>query len=342
MPLVKKAEAEVPAAPPPPPHSILPETIVVHPLVLLSVVDHYNRVALQVTSKRVVGILLGETYKGRVDVSNSFAVPFEEDPKDDSIWFLDHDYAESMFRMFAKVNAKEKIVGFYSTGPKLRSNDLAIDADFRTRYCAHSASPPILCIIDVRPDSEGIPTQAYYSVEQIADEDKATKRTFRHVQSEVGAYEAEEVGVEHLLRDINDPTVSTLASRVRQKMTGLRGLKGNLLEMHDYLANVAEGRLPVNHRIVDNLQEIVNLLPNLNVDELVRAFLVKSNDMNLVIYVSSLVRAIVALHNLLTNKIQLKEGATPAAAAAQAKNGEKKDGEKKDGEQKKEDKKSSS
>jgi 26S proteasome regulatory subunit N8 len=332
MPLKKKDESDAPLPPPPAPHSIIPETVVVHPLVLLSVVDHYNRVALQVTSKRVVGILLGETYKGRVDVSNSFAVPFEEDPKDDSIWFLDHDYAETMFRMFAKVNAKEKIVGFYSTGPKLRSNDLAIDADFRSRYCAHSASPPILCIIDVRPDFEGIPTQAYYSVEQVADEDKANARTFRHIQSEVGAYEAEEVGVEHLLRDINDPTISTLASRVRHKMTGLRGLKGNLLEMHDYLANVAEGRLPINHRIVDNLQEIVNLLPNLNVDELVRAFLIKSNDMELVIYVSSLVRAIVALHNLLVNKIQLKEGANGTTQPVAAKKDEKKeDGKKEDG-----------
>jgi len=38
------------------------------------------------------------------------------------------------------------------------------------------------------------------------------------VSSEVGAYEAEEVGVEHLLRDINDPTVSSLASRVKHKV----------------------------------------------------------------------------------------------------------------------------
>jgi len=49
-------------------------------------------------------------------------------------------------------------------------------------------------------------------------ENETTKRTFRHVSSEVGAYEAEEVGVEHLLRDINDPTVSSLASRVKHKV----------------------------------------------------------------------------------------------------------------------------
>jgi hypothetical protein len=31
-------------------------------------------------------------------------VPFEEDDKDPSIWFLDHSYLEVMFRMFKKVN----------------------------------------------------------------------------------------------------------------------------------------------------------------------------------------------------------------------------------------------
>jgi 26S proteasome regulatory subunit N8 len=50
----------------------LPDNVVVHPLVLLSVVDHYNRVAKD-TKKRVVGVILGETYKGRVDATNSFA-----------------------------------------------------------------------------------------------------------------------------------------------------------------------------------------------------------------------------------------------------------------------------
>lgn len=50
----------------------VPDKIVLHPLVLLSVVDHYNRVAKD-TKKRIVGVLLGETYKGQVDVTNSFA-----------------------------------------------------------------------------------------------------------------------------------------------------------------------------------------------------------------------------------------------------------------------------
>jgi len=54
--------------------------VTVHPLVLLSAADHYHRVA-RGTRKRVVGILLGSVHRGRVDATNSFAVPFEEDSK---------------------------------------------------------------------------------------------------------------------------------------------------------------------------------------------------------------------------------------------------------------------
>lgn len=57
------------------------------------------------------------------------------------------------------------------------------------------------------------------------------------------------------------------------------------------------------YQIVYNMQNIFNLLPNLNVDELVRSMLVKTNDMHLVIYVSALIRSVVALHDLVNNKV---------------------------------------
>jgi len=33
-----------------------------------------------------------------------FAVPFDEDEREASVWFLDHDYLENMYGMFKKVN----------------------------------------------------------------------------------------------------------------------------------------------------------------------------------------------------------------------------------------------
>lgn len=279
----------------------LPDEVITHPLVLLSIVDHYNRVARD-TKKRVVGVLLGSSSKGQCDITNSFAVPFEEDSRNPDIWYLDHNFMETMNAMFRKINAKERIVGYYSTGPKIRNADLALDELFR-RYCAH----PVMVICDVRPTVEGLPTTAYGSVEQVGEDGKAIKRVFQHIQSSIGAYEAEEVGVEHLLRDINDPSVSILAGQVKHKLLALSGLKERLEDMKIYLTNVLAKKLPVNHQIIYNMQTIFNLLPNLNVEKLVKSMLIKTNDMHMVIYLSSLIRCTMALHELVNNKIKYKD-----------------------------------
>lgn len=275
--------------------------VVLHPLVLLSVVDHYNRAAKD-TKKRVVGVLLGSSSRGTIDCTNSFGVPFEEDLRNPNVYFLDHNYLETMFRMYKKVNARERIVGFYSTGPKIKENDIKIDAVMR-RFCPN----PAFVIIDVRPHVENIPTTAYLSVEEVESDGKEIQRSFKHIPSSVGAYQAEEVGVEHLLRDVNDPSVSTLANQIKHKTQALAGLKEQLMEMKAYLENVTSGRLPVNNQIIYNMQTVFNLLPNLNIDELIRSLIVKTNDMHLVIYLSSLIRCIIALHDLVKNKIKFKD-----------------------------------
>jgi 26S proteasome regulatory subunit N8 len=85
--------------------------VVIHPLVLLSAADHYYRVAKD-TKKRVVGVLLGTKDRNVIDITNSFAVPFEEDLKNPSVWFLDHNFLETMFWMFKKVNSKLLVLSF--------------------------------------------------------------------------------------------------------------------------------------------------------------------------------------------------------------------------------------
>jgi len=294
------------------------EMVVVHPLVLLSVVDHYTRVAKD-TNKRVVGVLLGEVYKGKADVTNSYAVPFEEDPKDPSIWYVDRQYHEDMYAMFKKVNAREKVLGWYSTGPKIRPADIEINEMFRAY-----TTDPILCIVDVNPKGElEIPTQAYVSVESKPSDASVSRRAFQHVLSEVGAYEAEEVGVEHLLRNIRDTTESSMTDQVRAKVSSLKALRNRLQDMASYLSKVQAGQLPVNHSILYNLQDMFNLMPDLAIAQVAAAFTVNTNDNMMSIYVSSLIRSICALHDLINNKIvnkisEIEEGKTEAEKKEEA------------------------
>ncbi|CAO2648382.1 Nn.00g076490.m01.CDS01 [Neocucurbitaria sp. VM-36] len=323
--------------------SLVTRNVSVAPLVLLSAADHYGRQA-KGTRKRVVGVLLGQNDGKNVRVSNSFAVPFEEDEKDPSVWFLDHNYVESMNDMFKKVNAREKLIGWYHTGPKLRASDLEVNELFK-RYTPN----PLLVIIDVQPKEVGVPTDAYFAVEEIKDDGTTTSKTFVHTPSIIEAEEAEEIGVEHLLRDIRDVAVGTLSTRITSQLQSLQGLHLRLRDIGQYLQKVLDEDLPVNHAILGNLQDVFNLLPNLStpkatpvggatngvgsaagqagaVDngELARAMSIKTNDQLMAIYLSSLIRAITAFHDLIENKIQNKQ----QAEDKEAKKEEEKDGEK--------------
>ena len=52
----------------------VPARVVVHPIVLLSVVDHFNRLRKIGNQKRVVGVLLGKwRASGVVDIATSYA-----------------------------------------------------------------------------------------------------------------------------------------------------------------------------------------------------------------------------------------------------------------------------
>ncbi|KZV92888.1 Mov34-domain-containing protein [Exidia glandulosa HHB12029] len=287
-------------------------TVIVHPLVLLSVADHHARSAARSPHKRVVGVLLGQDNGKTINVANSFAIPFEEDEKDPKTWFLDHNYIEGMWEMFKKVNARERMIGWYHSGPKLRASDQEINELFK-RFIAR----PVMVIVDVRQQAVGIPTDAYFAVEEIKDDGTETRKTFLHVPSAIEAEEAEEIGVEHLLRDIKDSTTTTLSTRVADQLASLRGLQSRILEIRDYLQNVASGKYPVNHQIVYHLQDALNLLPDLADPQTTDAFIQNTNDQLLVVYLSSLSRAIIALHALVDNKAtngnEMEEGASKAA-----------------------------
>jgi len=223
-----------------------------------------------------------------------------------------------MFSMFRKVNARERVVGWYHTGPKLRSNDISINELVR-RYSPHS----VLVIVDVQPKEQmGLPTEAYISVEEVHDDGSPSSRTFDHIPSEIGAEEAEEVGVEHLLRDIRESTVGTLSQRITDQLLGLRGLRDQLAKIYTYLDQVRSSQLPINHEVIYVLQDIFNLLPDVTVPQLIRSLQLSTNDRMLAIYMASLLRAVGALHNLINNQLANRDTEkAEQSAAAQATSG---------------------
>ena len=283
--------------------TLIQQTVAVHPIVLLSVVDHYNRSALG-TNRRVVGALLGEYIDDKVDVTNCYALPFEEDPKDKKVWFVDHIYSEDMLEMFQKINHKEKIVGWYSSGPKIRPHDIEINEVFR-KYCEN----PVFVIIDVKEDNEslGIPTESYTMKEEV-DKDGQLIKTFFKLNTTIEASLPEEIGVEFMLRDINDTNrEGNITKLANDKVMSFKALIKRLNEIKNYLEKIINQTIPTNPQIIYNIQEIFNYLPNFDTESVIKAMSIQTNNNYLVLYLSWITKTIVALHKLINNKIMLKE-----------------------------------
>ncbi|KAJ6624050.1 maintenance of mitochondrial structure and function-domain-containing protein [Mycena sp. CBHHK59/15] len=219
------------------------------------------------------------------NAANSFGIPFEEDDKDSKSWFLDHNYVQEMYDIFHKVNVKECLIGWYHTGLMLCVSDQEINDLFK-----HFVACPLMVIVD--------------------DGTEALK-TFIHVPSNIEGKEAEEISVEHLLCDIKDSTMTTmLATCVAEQLTSLHGLQSCLLDIKKHLVDVSQGVMPVDHKIVYHLQDTFNLLPDLGDRMVQENFAASTNNALLVVYLSSLLRAVIALHMLVDNKMAITAGST--------------------------------
>lgn len=280
-----------------------PETIAVHPIVLLSVVDHYYRLAKE-TNRRVVGALLGEYIEDKLHITNCYALPFEEDPKDKKVWYVDHVYSEQMYEMFQKINTKEKLVGWYSSGPKIRPHDIEINEVFR-KYCDR----PVFVIIDVqeKKDVIGIPADSYIMKEEV-DQDGQLIKTFFKLNTTIEASLPEKIGIDFMLKDINDQNrIGSVSKIINDKEQSLQALIKKLTDIRNYLNNVISGKIPMNPQIIYNIQEIFNLLPNFDSENLIKAMSIQTNNNYLVLYLSWLTKTVIALHKLINNKIAIKE-----------------------------------
>jgi hypothetical protein len=80
--------------------------VIVHPLVLLHVLDHHTR--RQEANGRVIGTLLGRRDGKTVEVTNCFAVPHAE--RGDEV-AIGKDFNKTMLALHLRTNRKEVVVG---------------------------------------------------------------------------------------------------------------------------------------------------------------------------------------------------------------------------------------
>ena len=84
----------------------------------------------------------------------------------------------------------------------------------------------------------------------------------------------------------------------------------------------------MNHQIIYHLQDALNLLPDLSDPTTTASFASSTNDELLVVYLSSLLRAVIALHALVDNKATIGRSELEERGDRKAKEGKDKKDEK--------------
>ncbi len=76
--------------------------------------------------------------------------------------------------------------------------------------------------------------------------------------------------------------------------------------MKNYIQQVVDGKLPMNHQIMYHLQEIFNLIPDDTNLAFVKSVNINTNDKMWILYAASLFCSIIALYNLINNQLTNK------------------------------------
>ncbi|KAK0243153.1 JAB1/Mov34/MPN/PAD-1 ubiquitin protease-domain-containing protein [Armillaria nabsnona] len=202
-----------------------PTSVTIHPVALFSILDHY----LRRTDKqdRVLGTLLGTRTDSGVEVRSSFAVLHSETSEQVAV---DMDYHRTMYDLHHKVNSKEVIVGWYSTGSNLNTFSALIQNFYSQETAPHQAIHVALNTgID---DGEPAGIKAYFS-SPVGVFPRPENCVFVPVPVELRFHDAERSGL-----DLLTSTAASSSSTSNQPLADLEILEQSIQNVSGMLDRV--------------------------------------------------------------------------------------------------------
>ncbi|XP_037267987.2 eukaryotic translation initiation factor 3 subunit f1 [Rhipicephalus microplus] len=265
-------------------------TVKVHPVVLFSIVDSYER--RNDGAERVIGTLLGSYEKGGVEVTNCFCVPHNESQDEVAV---DLEFAKNMFELHKKVNSAEVIVGWYATGPDVTSHSVLIHD-----YYSREATNPVHLTLDTLMADNKINIKAYTST-PFGVPGKNVGTMFTPCKVEVVGYEAEMIGLKLTQRTKHSKQRSIECvpdfDAVGQACREMREM---LEVVISYVDDVLKGKTPPDNHVGRMLLDIIQSVPQMENDKFQHMLNSNMKDLLMVTYLSQLTKTQLALNEKLS------------------------------------------
>ncbi|XP_057868245.1 eukaryotic translation initiation factor 3 subunit F isoform X2 [Cryptomeria japonica] len=266
-------------------------TAKLHPTVLFNICDSYVRRNDQ--AERVIGTLLGSVSSdGTVDIRNSYCVPHNESSDQVAV---DIDYHRNMYELHQRVNPKEVIVGWYSTGSGV-SGSSALIQDFYAREVTN----PVHLTVDTRFENIEASIRAYVStILSLGDRQLAAQ--FHEIPLDLRMVEAERVGFDVLKK--------TIVDKLPNDLEGLEATMERLLalieDVFKYVDDVVRGQIAPENNVGRYLMDTMAAIPKMSSDAFDKLFNDSIQDLLLVIYLAGLTKSQLTLAEKLNTAAQI-------------------------------------
>lgn len=265
-------------------------TVKVHPVVLFSIADSYERRAAD--SHRVIGTLVGSVDKQCVEITNCFCIPHKEYEERVE---ADIQYAQEMFELNKKVAPHEVLVGWFATGGDITSHSALIHD-----YYARETKDPIHLTLDTTLNSGRVNMKAYVFV-PIGVPGATSGSMFTPVKVEMIATEPEIAGLDLLhktklskQRSVEPVPELTKIAEAADKMEMMLDIVMKYVEA--VLAGTEEPDSSVGRALITLVQSVPKMDP-VKFEAMLNSNL---RDLLMVIYLSSLTKTQLQLNEKLS------------------------------------------
>jgi len=270
----------------------------VHPVVVLSVLDHFMRRSEENENQRVIGTLLGVVSEGGdVEVRSAFPVPHTEVGDQPMV---DIDFHHTMFELHQRANPKEIIVGWYATGNSIPLASSLIHEFYGKEIRAtlnKELQHPVHLTIDTTLTNNRMNIQAYTSANIGAITPEGPQGfMFLPIVCELKLPESERIGLDLVTR------AKTAPNRTTALLSDLDNLEGSVQSVRDlldtaqkYVDGVIKGNVQPDVNVGRQLMDAVASLPKIDHQQFEQMFNSNLQDLLMVVFLSNLTRTQLAV-----------------------------------------------
>lgn len=294
-------------------------SLVVHPLVLLSILDHHTR--RQDGAGRVIGTLLGRRDGEKVEVTNCFAVPHAE--RDEEV-AIGKDFNRQMLALHLRANRNETVVGWYATAfPEAEDQDTTVSNrclantsslihEFYTGECDDaSMDSPVHLVVDTSLVNDSIGLKGYIS-SAVTLNGEPLANMFHEVRLLLKSSESEKIVVDEMIRSLGmGPGKTEEKKEELAEANSLQVSMEKLLEMletaSEYVGKVVDGVIDADDVIGNQIADTLSSVPRIRPDVFDKMFNDSMQDLLMVSYLSNITRTQLTIAEKL-NKALDQEG----------------------------------